>query len=204
MPPAAEILDGLTMATEQGWALAVAWHAAMLVAVIALVAGWRPDRRLAGALLAAPLASVSVMAWVVGNPFNGAVFAVLAAALVVLALRLPPLRVSSGTTWAVVVGAIMIGFGWVYPHFMRPGLTLGFLYRSPFGLIPCPTLSGVIGFALVGDGLGGRAWSVVLAGAGLFYALVGTFRLGVQIDLFLLVGAVALAVVALRMRPSRG
>ena len=39
---------------------------------------------------------------------------------------------------------------------------------APFGLVPCPTLSGVIGFALLGGALRTRAWAGVLAGAGAF------------------------------------
>ncbi|MGI5819691.1 MAG: hypothetical protein ACOX9R_16530 [Armatimonadota bacterium] len=203
MPEAAEILDQLQTAADQGWPLAVAWHAVMLAAVVALVVGWRPDRRLAGALLAAPSASVSAVAWLIGNPFNGAVFAVLSAALVILALRLAPRPVSSGAMWATAAGAVMIGFGWVYPHFVSVESTLALLFRSPFGLIPCPTLSVVIGFALLADGLGSRAWSLLLAGTGLLYALIGTLRLGVQIDLFLLAGAVALIGVAVTRRSAQ-
>ncbi len=204
MPDAAHILDGLAMASRQGRVLAIAWHAIMLAVLAALVLGWRPDRRLAGVILIAPLVSVSAMAWLVGNPFNGAVFAALSLALLILALRLPARPVAAGESWAVVVGVLMVAFGWGYPHFLDSGTPWAYIYAAPFGLIPCPTLSGVIGFALLGGGLGGRAWSVVLAGAGVFYALVGTLRLGVHIDLFLLAGAIALVVVAFRGNPATG
>lgn len=196
MPTSAEILDGLTRATAQGWPLAVAWHVAILAASIALAAGWRPGRRLAGALLSAPFISVSAMAWSVGNPFNAAVFGLLAATLLVLALSLSAGPAAGAPGWAIAAGAVMVAFGWVYPHFVSPDITLGFLYRSPFGLVPCPTLSGVTGFALLGNGLQSRAWSGVLAAAGILYALIGALRLGVLIDLFLLAGAAALAVLA--------
>ena len=202
MPTPTEILDGLTTATAQGWIIAVAWHIAMLIAIIAIALGWRPGRRLAGVLLATPLVTVSIMAWLVANPFNGTVFALLAVALILLALRLPRDAVAPAPRWAVIAGALMVIFGWIYPHFVSPEIPLGFLYRSPFGLVPCPTLSGVIGFALLANGLSSRAWSGVLAVAGLFYAIVGAFRLGVQIDLVLLAGAVALAVLAVRPDPE--
>lgn len=62
------------------------------------------------------------------------------------------------------------------------------------GLIPCPTLAMVIGLAMIGGGLGSRAWSYTLAGFGLFYGVFGVARLGVVLDLPLIAGAVALAV----------
>ena len=53
-----------------------------------------------------------------------------------------------------------------------------------------------IGFALLGDGLGSRVWSLTLAAFGLFYGLFGVLRLGVFLDIGLVGGAVALAVSA--------
>ena len=39
------------------------------------------------------------------------------------------------------------------------------LYASPVGLVPCPTLAVAIGFALLGNGLGPRVWSLTLGSA---------------------------------------
>ena len=61
--------------------LAITWHLLFAGLFLALIAGWRPRARLLGRLLVAPLLSVSVVAWLSGNPFNGTMFALLAAAL---------------------------------------------------------------------------------------------------------------------------
>ena len=50
-----------------------------------------------------------------------------------------------------------------------------------------------IGFALVGNWLGSRIWSLTLGALGLFYGLFGVLRLSVFLDIGLVGGAVALA-----------
>ena len=99
----------------------------------------------------------------------------------------------------------------VYPHFFGISYPLpwvfgplAYLYAAPTGLIPCPTLSLVIGFALLGGGLGSRAWSISLAAVGLFYGLFGVMRLRVYWDIPLIFGAAALLAVAAASRRLPG
>lgn len=198
MPTPDEILAGLSAITNGAWMVAAGWHVALLALVVSLAIGWRPSRRLSGAALAVPLASVSAAAWVFGNPLNGTAFALLSAATLVLGINLSAGPVARGPRWSWLVGVLMVAFGWSYPHFLEIGLPLGYLYAAPFGIIPCPTLSGVIGLSLLGDGFGGRAWGMVLGVAGALYGLFGLVRLGVGMDAVLVVGAVALMVRALR------
>jgi hypothetical protein len=42
----------------------------VVAVLIALARGWRPARRTAGLMIAAPSISVAAMAWLAGNPFN--------------------------------------------------------------------------------------------------------------------------------------
>jgi hypothetical protein len=96
----------------------------------------------------------------------------------------------------------MISFGWVYPHFLESGNWFNYLYAAPTGLIPCPTLSITIGFALLANGLSSRVWSLFLAIIGLFYGLFGIFRLEVHLDVGLLVGALLLFILAFTFKPT--
>jgi hypothetical protein len=196
MPSPQEILDELEAIANDWRTIGIAWHVVLGAGLIALGLGWRPGRRLTGTLLASPLASVSAVAWQSGNPFNGTTFSVIAAALAGLALSLPhaPIRIS--TPWLVVPGVSLVVFGWVYPHFLQTDSWAPYLYASPLGLIPCPTLSAVTSVALVIEGLGSRSWSLMLAGSGVLYGLIGWLRLGVTIDTVLLVGATTLAAAA--------
>ena len=72
-----EILSGLSAIASDWRLLAVLWHGYFLILVLTLVYGVRPTRRVAGFFLALPVASVSVLAWLNGNPFNGASFALI-------------------------------------------------------------------------------------------------------------------------------
>jgi len=150
------ILAGLTtIANDSRW-LAVCWHIVLATLVVMLLAGWRPSNRLLGGLLITPLVSVSTVAWLSGNPFNGITFAVL--------------RTNS----------------WV-----------SYLYASPFGLLPCPTLAVVIGTRLLLGRLQSSLWDMALVAAALVYGAVGTLRLGVRLDWALLFASVTLAALAL-------
>lgn len=158
---------------------------------LALALGFRPSARAAALWLGLPFASVSILAWAFGNPFNGAVFALCTVALTALARRGASFPVARGPEWSSVLGVVLVAFGWAYPHFLD-GSPLGYLYREPTGILPCPTLALVSGLALLGGGLVGGAWRLLLATMGTFYALFGALRLGVVIDWFLLVGALSL------------
>jgi hypothetical protein len=200
MPSSAEILAGL-QTIANGWpGIAVGWHVALGALLVSLFVGWRPGKQLAGVLLAAPLGSVSVLAWLAGNPFNGMVFGAMTLALIWVALKLPGTAVNVGAPWAVLAGGVLTAFGWIYPHFLVDASWTSYGYATPLGLIPCPSLSAVVGIALVLDGLGSRAWPLIVAAGGLMYGLIGAFRLGVVIDVVLLAGALILVVASARPR----
>jgi hypothetical protein len=196
MPAPELILDGLSKIANQWWLLAVAWHAYFAVLLGGLLLGVRPSQRVAGILLALPLLSVSLLAWTAANPFNGTLLAVAGVTLIALAFRLPAAPIRIAPPWVVVAGALMFVFGWVYPHFLDTFPPVAYLYAAPTGLVPCPTLSIVIGLALITGGLDSRLWTSILAATGLFYGLFGALRLGVTIDIVLLLGALLVLVIA--------
>jgi len=178
MTSARAILEGLTAIANDSFSFAVAWHLILAGALVALAAGWRPTQRLSGVLLALPIASVSAVAWIYGNPFNGSVLAACAATLVLLALTNASTKpVAPARGWARRIGALMIALGWVYPHFLVARSPWAYFYGAPVGLIPCPTLAMTIGLALIGGAPRLRSWSLMLGGVGMFYALFGAFRL---------------------------
>lgn len=203
MPGPGTIVEGLRAIANDAIALAVVWHVLVAAACIALVLGWRPSQRSAGALLSAPVASVSALAFRYGNPFNGIMFAVIALALLGLAVRLAPRPVQRGGTAVTVVGIFMIAFAWLYPHFLDLRSPAVYIVGAPTGLIPCPTLSLLIGFTLLAGGFGSRAWNLVVAAAALFYGVFGVARLGVRLDVVLAAGAISLLVLSASRRPAR-
>jgi hypothetical protein len=197
MPSPAQILDGLTRVANDAVAVAIVWHGAIALLAAGLLAGWRPSRQVAAALLAAPVFSAGLVAWYYANPFNAAVLLMLAVGLGAATARLGNAPVGVGPPRTLALGVLMVSFGWIYPHFLDGGLSLRYLYAAPVGLVPCPTLAVTIGFALIWNGVGSPGVSTALGLAGAFYAVFGVFRLGVAIDLVLLVGAAALLTLAL-------
>jgi sulfite exporter TauE/SafE len=193
MPSPAEILSGLERPANAAYPYAIVWHVAVGCVLLLLVLGWRPTPRIAGLLSTVPLMSVSALTWVYGNPFNAIVFAFASIVLVVLALRAPAAaRTARHETWSAVLGGSLVAFAWTYPHFLTGQPWYAYLYAAPMGLIPCPTLALIVGVSLVGNGPAGRTWTAALAAIATFYGLFGVLRLGVIIDLVLLVGALGL------------
>jgi hypothetical protein len=197
MPSSSEILDGLTTVALEWRPVAIGWHGALAMFGAAIVLGWRPSKRLAGFLLLSPFMSVSALAWVSGNPFNGVTLVALATALAAIARRLPVGSVQIGSGRHVGVGAVLVAFGWVYPHFVDVSWT-SYAVAAPLGLIPCPSLSAVVGLTLIFDLLRSRPWSLTLATFGIVYGVIGALALGVRIDFVLLAGSVVLGFEASR------
>ena len=198
MPTTEEILASLERITNDATTLAVAWHVVLVVTFAAIGAGFRPSRRALAWMSLLPVLSVSAVAHWYEARFNGFVFAVLAAAL---AFSIPRRKdeIRRGPPWAVVLGSAMIAFAWSYPHFLDASRSpLAYVYAAPLGLIPCPTLSLLIGMTLVTGASTGTRGAIVLATAGLFYGLVGLVRLNVEIDAVLVIGALGLLALALR------
>jgi hypothetical protein len=181
------------VANDWRW-LAMWWHIAFAALVIALVSGSYPTRRLLGLVLALPVISVAVLAWISRNPFNAFSFTVLAVLLLRAAMCLPQATVVAASSGWLLAGVGLLGFGWTYPHFLMTDTWMPYLYASPFGLLPCPTLLVVIGMTLIFGGLYSMAWSVPLAVAGVLYGLIGVFILQVSLDIWLLSGSILLGV----------
>jgi hypothetical protein len=198
MPSPDAIVTGLTALANEWRPLAIAWHIFLATPILILMAGWQLRARLLGRLLVAPLASVGILAWLTGNPFNGTVFVLLAVVLSRATTRFPNTEVRLGSPAWVVAGAAFIVFGWAYPHFLRTDSWTPYLYAAPFGLLPCPTLSVVIGMTLAFQNLRSRDWSTTLAIAGVAYGTIGVFALGVVLDSVLLFASAMLAAVVLR------
>jgi hypothetical protein len=199
MPSSTAILAGLTTIANEWWTVAVFWHAYVALLLVAIAARLDCSVRLLGGLLVLPLLSVSALAWASGNPFNGVIFAGLSYTLASIVYRSPPrtIRIASGPP--LLLGVVFVAFGWIYPHFVETSHWSGYLIAAPLGLLPCPTLSAIIGLTLIVSGLESVAWSVTLAGAAVLYSAIGVIRLAVVIDIVMFAGAATLiAVVLLR------
>jgi hypothetical protein len=202
VPSPDALLNALgAIANDWRW-LAIGWHVLVAGMFLALFAGWRPSARLLGLVLVAPVLSVSVVAWLSGNPFNGTMFAVLAVALFWSAPSFGETSVTFVPSAWLAAGGAIVGFGWTYPHFVRTASWVSYLYASPFGILPCPTLAVVIGVTLMVGHLNATGWKATLLVAGVLYGAIGVFRLGVVLDWGLLLASAMLAAAVARDRLS--
>jgi hypothetical protein len=190
MPSSSEILSQLSLLAQSYLWLAILWH----LAVFAVLArkGWRPKQRHAAQILLLPLTSVSILALLHGNPFNGLVFLVLTFILGMISLRLANRPVSLNRKWSFPVGISAIFYALLYPHFLGESSPWLYLIAAPVGIVPCPSLSMVLGFTLLFNGFHSRLWQTVCVAAGVFYAIFGLFILGVWIDIGLLLVSISI------------
>lgn len=184
-----QILSSVQSTVNEYSVVAIIWHILFYFLIVALLLKWSPSNNILGILLCLPLLSVSILAWISGNPFNGSLFAIAAILIFIFGLKAPGQNVQTSQLIFFLSGIIMVSFGLVYPHFIKPDSVLGYFYASPAGLIPCPTLSILIGLALIFNGFESQNISLLLIIMGLFYGIFGVFKLKVIIDLFLLFGA---------------
>jgi hypothetical protein len=189
-----EILEGLQATANDYSTIAIIWHAVFYILFILLLTIWKPTNRLFATLLCIPLLSVAVVAWISGNPFNGLSFSILAILILLSGLSASKESINFALFPSGVIGIIMIVFGLVYPHFIEANSIIKYLYASPVGIIPCPTLSVLIGLVLLFKGFGSQPIIIAIIIAGLFYGFVGVIKLNVKLDLFLLFGTIYLFV----------
>lgn len=203
MPSPADIVLSLgEIARARPW-LAAWWHLYFALWVIALMSGFRPSRRLFGLVMVPPLLSVSALAWMGSSPFNGTLFALVAIVLAIVAARLRGGRVWLSPLPLLLAGGLLFAFGWLYPHFTSADSIVAYLYATPLGLIPCPTLSAIVGLTLIWRGLGSVAWSSVVGLAGIFYGSYGAAVLGVSIDWGLAAGSICALLMPFILRSDR-
>jgi hypothetical protein len=197
MPTSEQILQGLTEAAIRFEFLAFFWHLVFLFLLVLIFSGKRPADRMIALILALPLTSVAMVALLTSNPFNAIVFGLAAVLMFIIAFKIQAAKSAFKWDFISIFGILMIIYGWVYPHFLENPMLIRYLYASPLGLVPCPTLSLIIGFTLLFHGFNSKRWMLTLGIFGLFYAVVGIFRLKVLLDIGLLVGVMTLLFYAL-------
>ena len=189
MPSPDQILAGLTSIANEWRSVAIVWHVVLALSLLAILVGWRPSARVSGYALVTPLVSVAAAAFTSGNPFNGVVFTTLLLVFASLASRLSREPIRVGEPHVVAAGVMLVGFGAAYPHFVETNGWSTYVYAAPLGLLPCPTLSAVMGASLTFGLFDSRPWAFTLAAAGSFYGAVGAVALDVKLDYVLLAGA---------------
>ena len=194
MPSTLEILDALSSITNNYVSIAIFWHIVFYALVIALLAGWRPYNQHFILFLALPVLSVGAIAWITGNPFNGGLFSIAFIMIILTGLKASREKLSISALPFMIPGTLLVAFGLWYPHFLIAASWTEYLYSSPAGVIPCPTLSVILGFSLIFNRFNSSSLTILFICFGLFYGIFGVFKLGVYPDIALLAGTICLLI----------
>jgi hypothetical protein len=194
MPTKEDILTGLQTIVNEYSIFAIIWHALFYLMLVAIIFKWQPTNILMGLLICIPLLSVAIFAWLTGNPFNGVLFSLMTVLILFFAVKASNEPITVSQVPFMIIGILMIVFGLIYPHFISANSFLKYLYVSPVGLVPCPTLSILIGILLLYNGLGSQSLTLTFVVFGLFYGLFGAFKLSVYLDIFLIFGSISLLI----------
>lgn len=189
-----DIVNGLQSITNDYQTFAILWHVLLYLLIAALFFKWEPSNKVFALVLSILPLSVAVFAWLTGNPFNGLVYSLAVITMIFLGLRADNQPVQFSQLPFMIAGILMIAFGLLYPHFISPGGAIRYFYATPAGLIPCPTISIVIGFLLLYNGLNSQPITLTLIILGLFYGIFGVLKLAVYLDLVLLLGTITLLI----------
>ena len=192
MIKAQDILTGLRSIANNYKLFAIIWHVIFYMFIIGLIARWVPSNKLIAALTCIPIISVAIFAWITGNPFNGIMFSVLAILILIFGLKASIQPINQSQLPFFIIGVLMVAFGLLYPHFIENNSIVKYFYATPVGLIPCPTLSVLIGFILMNNGFGSKSITLIFIAFGLFYGFFGVLKLAVKLDIFLITGTLAL------------
>jgi hypothetical protein len=204
MMPPEQLLSGLqSMANDFQW-LAIIQHILLIVMVILLMSFKQRVGRLVSLYIALSLALVSFLAIShTGNFFTGIVFGILALLGLWEVFSSKMDYSLKGTLRIQIMIALVAGFlGFWYPHFIE-GRFLA-LIASPYGLIPCPTLTVCLSIFILVYPFTNRIWHWCLAVVGFSSGLYGIY-LKINIDFALLLISIysifALIVLAWKKRP---
>ena len=193
MPSADEILKGLTLLSNKYLEIAIAWHTLILVLFFFyFFTKGKLTNQFVTLILCLPLLSVSVFAWLGGNPFNGVLF--LAAGVLLFLLgnkRKEFATFVEAKPWSQIAGTLIFLSGFFYPHFLE-GSWWSYLYGAPVGLVPCPTLLLISGLYLLLPIKQSRSWILTLILLDAFYGLFGVFKLRVYLDAILIAATIIL------------
>lgn len=180
---AESILNYLSMVSNQNIYLNLIMHVITFLSIpsIFLLKNKRMQKAVFNGLVFILTLSVTVNAFINGNPFHLATFAILS----IIALReligRNQVVISASNNVTIFVAFIFLFIGVWYPEFVHT-TPLAMLFISPMGIVPCPTLIVILSlFSLNSSGISKIQYiATIIIGA--VYAVIGVFLFKVYLD----------------------
>lgn len=181
------LLDYLAMVSNKSLFLNFVMHLLVLLSMasIYLIKDARVRKYVLNSTLLILFLSVTLKAVIYGNPFHAVTFGTMVITEVVAMIKdkcpLHALKFNLRT----FVSLFFILLGLWYPEFVKASASEYFLV-SPVGAIPCPTLITALGILNLYYHSINRNQFIVIAFFGSVYGFIGTFKLGILLDLTLI------------------
>ena len=188
------LLDYLSMVSNKSLLLNLAMHLLVVLSIVTihLTKAVRVRKYVFNSTLLLLFLSVTLKAGIYGNLFHAITFGTMVlVAIVVLiedkrTLYVPKFNIQT------IVSLLFILLGLWYPEFVKAS-TLEYFLVSPIGAIPCPTLITVLGMLNLYYSSVQRNELIVIAFFGFVYGFIGTFKLGILLDI-ILIGSVLFSI----------
>ncbi len=181
------VLNYLEMISNKNIYLNLTMHMITMLSVASLyfISSQKMRTKLFNGLILILTASVTVNAFINGNPFHLVTFAVLTGVALMELVKEKNKVIVPSKSVRTGIALMFLLLGIWYPEFVATNY-FAHLLLSPMGIIPCPTLIVILSlFAFNPQGIGKLEYITVLT-MGVVYALIGVFVLKVYLDIVLL------------------
>lgn len=185
------LVQYLVMVSNSNLLLNFGMHLLILVSVLSvflLKSGKARKYAVKGTILVL-FATVAANAIIYGNPFHAITFGIMTVmtALVLIKdqneMKVPRLGIRT------IASLFFVLLGIWYPELVKTNI-LGSILLSPVGMVPCPTLITALGLLGLAHPVAYKKYYMALVFFGMVYGFIGTFKLGVWFDLYLIAAVI--------------
>lgn len=184
-------VEYLTMISNKNIYLNICMHLLVFAAIAALylIKNVKSKKYIINGTILILCLSVLLNAVIGGNPFHIITFGIFLIVIIVALIR-DKNQIDVPTNGIMtIISFVFIIMGLWYQEFVDVNVFMKFL-KSPLGIVPCPTIITILGILNLCYPKVNKVQFATTIVLGIVYGFVGTFKLGVKYDLWL-IGAVA-------------
>lgn len=180
------LLEYLTIISNKNLLLNIGMHLLIIISIatIYLLKDMKVKRCIVSSTLLALFLSVTITAIIYGNPFHAITFGIMTLVAGFVVIKSKNILSIPQKSIQTIVAFMFILIGLWYPEFVKASVFEHFII-SPVGVVPCPTLITALGILNLYYPNVNKRQFVVTVFFGIIYGFIGTFKLGVYLDLFL-------------------
>ena len=186
LPSSAEVLTDIAVSYKEYKWLSVIFHLAFIILLFLWLKYGDKINRVISGFFGLICFSIVFRAMLEGDPFDSITFGIITAAWIFELFRQKnKYSIRSTGKFTLILCTVTFFIGFWYPY-----LTDNYLFaliNSPFSIIECPTLIVMLSVLCIIYPNTNRLLHVVITLFGLLFGFLGTFWLGVQLDIVLMI-----------------